>query len=253
MNYLRITLICSFLFILSLAGFSQTQSSGWGAAFNTFKIDSKFSVHFDGQVRSNNQWQQIQTILLRPGLNYHINKRMTATTGYAYVRNKRTVGLASGYATEHRIWEQFLFTHPVNVSVVKGNKTSLSHRLRLEQRFLPRSFADHSGGSVELKNSGNDFANRIRYFFRTITPLTKGDQGSKWVFLALQNEVFLNLGDNSVVNDRVFDQNRAYIAVGYRFSGSFDAEMGYMNQYIQGRGHGFTNNHIVQLATYVRL
>jgi hypothetical protein len=69
----------------------------------------------------------------------------------------------------------------------------------------------------------------------------------------LQNEVFVNIGDKSAVNGDIFDQNRAYGAPGYRFSSRFDAEMGYLNQYINGRNDAFSNNPIVQMAVYTRL
>jgi len=52
-------------------------------------------------------------------------------------------------------------------------------------------------------------------------PFTQG------FFAALQNEVFVNIGDPSPVNGKFFDQNRAYLAVGYRWSRQFDLEMGY--------------------------
>ncbi|MBN8428426.1 MAG: DUF2490 domain-containing protein [Xanthomonadales bacterium] len=63
----------------------------------------------------------------------------------------------------------------------------------------------------------------------------------------------LNFGNTSNVNGKFFDQNRLYLAMGYRLSTKADLEVGYMNQYINGKGTSFTNNHIVQLATYLRL
>ena len=126
---------------------------------------------------------------------------------------------------------------------------TLAHRLRLEQRFIPKPVVLNN----ELKKDGNVYANRLRYFIRNVTPLVPWPADGKAPFLALQNEVFVNMGDKSAVNREFFDQNRAYIALGYRFHKKFDVEAGYMNQYINGRGKTFTNNHIVQIATYVRL
>jgi len=50
----------------------------------------------------------------------------------------------------------------------------------------------------------------------------------------------------------LFDQNRIYFAVGYRFSSKFDAEAGYMNQYTNGMVTDVSNN-IIQVAFYTRL
>ena len=96
------------------------------------------------------------------------------------------------------------------------------------------------------------YANRFRYFIRNILPLNAEPGFSKGMFAALQNEVFLNFGNKENVNGKTFDQNRLYMAVGYRFSKSFDLEAGYMNQYINGRNND-VNNHIAQIATYIRL
>ena len=147
----------------------------------------------------------------------------------------------SGYAPEHRIWQQFIVSHPII-------NTSLSHRFRLEQRFIAKSVIENN----ELKNEGNVYANRLRYFFRTMVPVG-GKLEDNTPFTGLQNEVFLNFGDKSGVNREFFDQNRAYVALGYRFNRKFDLELGYMNQYINGRNDAFTNNHVLQLATYLRL
>ena len=73
------------------------------------------------------------------------------------------------------------------------------------------------------------------------------------MFAALQEEVFLNFGNGDNTNGKTFDQNRIYLAIGYRVNAEFDIEAGYMNQYTSGRNDSFTNNHIAQVAGYLRL
>jgi hypothetical protein len=250
MNYKQL-ITAGLLLFITLSSSAQTQFTGWLAGFNTIKIrNTKLSIHADFQLRSSHQLEHTQTLLLRTGLNYHINKKWVATAGYAFIHNRRTVGLTTGYAPEHRIWEQILFTHPLVIGAGQhARKGSLAHRFRLEQRFIAKSTAQND----QLINEGNVYANRLRYFIRNVTPLVPWSSTGKAPFLALQNEVFVNIGDKSAVNGEFFDQNRAYLAVGYRFHTKFDAELGYMNQYINGRGETITNNHIVQIATYVRL
>ena len=228
-----------------LATFSKAQQSnvsGWLASFNTIRLKGPLSLHFDGQLRSTDQVKQVQTILLRPGLNYHINKQFVASLGYAYIGNRRTVDMVDGLAPEHRIWQQLLIAYPIGV-------VSLSHRFRLEQRFISRSFVQNNS----LETDGYDYANRVRYFARGIIPFN-GEKGfQKGMFAALQNEIFVNFGDKRTVNGKFFDQNRAYAAVGYRLKPAVDLEAGYMNQYVSGRQSAFTNNHIIQIAIYTRL
>jgi hypothetical protein len=239
---MKFLVTCILLLTISFSALAQTQFSGWVASFNTVKLNQKFSIHFDAQFRGSDQWQYLQTLLLRAGLNYHINKHVIATAGYAYIHNRRVINGINGYAPEHRTWEQLILSH-------KLGYTTLSHRLRLEQRFI--------GKSVIIDNNfhtqGNNYANRLRYFFRTLLPIATSSDFRKGPFFALQNEVFVNFGDKSAVNGEFFDQNRAYGALGYRFHKRFDAEVGYLNQYINGRNSAFTNNHILQLAVYTRL
>ncbi len=233
------------LFLLIFTGihttYAQTQNSGWLATFNTVKTGKKTSIHSDFQWRSADAIKYTQTLLLRAGLNYHYNKQLTFTAGYAFIDNYRNIGGIDGYVAEHRIWQQMIYSHSIS-------KISTSHRFRLEQRFLPKAIVDNNS----LQKEGSMYANRFRYFIRNILPLNAAPGFSKGMFAALQNEVFLNIGNKENVNGKTFDQNRLYMAVGYRFSKSFDLEAGYMNQYINGRNND-VNNHIAQIATYIRL
>ncbi|HZG25845.1 MAG TPA: DUF2490 domain-containing protein [Chitinophagaceae bacterium] len=220
----------------------QPTFNGWLMYLNSTKLNKKFSLHFDAQLRSNAQVKHLQTLIVRPGINFAVKRNLTATLGYAFVENRRAVGRIAGLAPEHRIWEQLLFNHPLGF-------TRLTHRLRLEQRFISNVFLRDNS----LDHQGNVFANRIRYFFRDVIPFSGKKQFNKGYFAGIQNEIFINIGDKSHVNRKYFDQNRAYISVGYRFNPKFDIDAGYLNQYITGRGNLFTNNHVLQLAAYHRL
>lgn len=246
----RIFLLVPVILLLQLSSVAQTQFSGWLADFNAIKLNNKFSIHNDFQLRSSDKLEFTQTLLLRAGLIYHLNKTISVTAGYAFIHNRRTISNISGYADEHRIWEQLVFNHPLVLgSGTHARKGSLQHRLRLEQRFIPVSAVSND----RLIKTGDVYANRLRYFFRNITPIVPWNASGCAPFVALQNEIFVNIGDKSGVNGEFFDQNRAYVALGYRFHKKLDIEIGYMNQYINGRNTAFTNNHILQLAGYLRL
>jgi hypothetical protein len=234
--------LCFFLVIGTLTAKGQVQHTGWLASFNTFGLNNKWSVHFDAQVRSSNRLQQVQSVLLRSGLNYHINKKLTATGGYAYIPNRRTAEGFSAYLAEHRIWEQLVFAHKIE-------RVASSHRLRFEQRFLPQATVVNN----KLETDNYRTAYRLRYFTRHVLPLVNQPTFTKGWFAALQDEVFVNTGNKTAVNGRFFDQNRLYLALGYRLPHSkIDLEAGYMNQYTKTRT-AFVNNHIAQLAIYKRL
>jgi hypothetical protein len=240
MNCRIVFLSLSLLLFFCESG-AQNQFSGWLASFNSFKLNHKWSIHFDGQLRSGDQFGNVQTILLRPGLNYHFNKHFYASAGYAYVNNRRTMGGVTDYILEQRIWEQVVLSH-------KFKSIGMSHRFRTEQRFLPVVVVNNE----ELRVVDHVMAHRFRYFLRNIIPFQKAPSFTEGVYFALQNEVFLNVAGKTNVNGKLFDQNRLYEALGYRLRRTFDLEAGYLYQYIKTSG-GSTHNHVLQLALYKRL
>src|SRR5919205_4042914 len=140
------------LFVLTTSVQAQVQESGWLFLLGNFKLNDKFSAYFDAQLRSTDNLQKIQTIILRPGLNYHVNKNLVLTAGYAFVPNRRTVGIYSDLLTEHRIWEQLTYSHKVF-------NTPISHRFRFEQRYIPV----HTILNNELTTDSYNHAYRLRY------------------------------------------------------------------------------------------
>lgn len=238
--------LAAFLSVFASSLYAQTvnQNTGWFMFLNSTKFNDKWGLHFDLQVRSDNNWNRVRNVLVRPGITYYINKKSNATLGYLYtptflpklditpvgeevmVRHKNTL-------TEHRIWQQYIY----NQQPWKG--AALSHRFRLEQRFIERQTDDL-------------FSQRFRYFFRLVQPLQKQEGAfTKGMFAALQNELFFNVQNKKQLNSSLFDQNRAYLAVGYRVSKSFDIEAGYLNQAIKGANANTVNN-VAQLALYTR-
>ncbi len=206
--------------------------SGWAAWFNTTKFNERWGLASDVQLRSSDQWDEVQNVLLRPGLSYFIDAHNNLTFGYAWIG---TLNAPSGDLVEHRIWQQYVHTQPLGPA-------ALTHRLRLEQRFVEPA-----------DGSDRRFSQRLRYFLRVMLPLQSRPHAAfehGW-FAAMQNELFFNVQHRDAVNGASFDQNRAYLAVGYRVSTRLDLELGYLNQYVNGRS-GDTLNHVVQLALYTR-
>lgn len=224
-----------FVALFGALGFSQLsaqtvqQNTGWFALFNATKFNSKWGLALDIQVRSADDWAYVRNTLFRPGLTYYINDRNNVTAGYALITTDNKVNTL----LEHRIWEQYILTHKIS-------SVFAMHRFRLEQRF------------IETNGPDDTFSQRFRYFFRFIQPLQKQEGGfSKGAFVALQNEIFFNLQNKDKLNGSFFDQNRAYLAAGYRFSKKIDAEIGYLNQTQKAASNTVMNN-VIQLALYTR-
>lgn len=227
-------------FILPTRLFAQEQQfSGWGALFHTQRFSEKWGASFDAQFRSADQFDYLRNILLRPSVNYYFSKNTIGALGYAYVTANGRSGDAKTFRPESRIWEQFIINQKL------GKAITLQHRFRLEQRFLGNT----SVAGVETQN--HYFSQRLRYFARAVIPFKQDSTFTKGLFTALQNEVFVNVQNKDKVNTHFFDQNRAYVSFGYRFSKKFDTEVGYLNQYTKGASN-HTVNHIIQTAFYTR-
>jgi hypothetical protein len=236
----KIFLMALFSLIASFS-YAQTinQNTGWFMFLNSTKFNDKWGMHFDLQVRTEDDWDQVKNLLVRPGITYYINKNSNATLGYLFTQTNLPSDILAGAAplkntlTEHRIWQQYIYNHQ------PWEFATLSHRFRLEQRFIERQIDDL-------------FSQRFRYFFRLVQPLQKQEAAfTKGVFAAIQNEAFFNIQSKEKLNGNIFDQNRAYLAVGYRFSKKADIEVGYLNQAIKGSAQNTVNN-AVQVAIYTR-
>jgi hypothetical protein len=215
----------------------DNQFSGWMAIFHSQKLSENWGYSFDGQLRSHDELSYLKHILIRPAANYYFAKNKIGALGYAYVATYgRTTDGDKTFRPEQRIWQQYTYTHKLNKFI------QLAHRFRLEQRFL---------GNTNDKNNSY-FAQRFRYFTRAVIPIKpESDVFIEGAFLALQNEIFVNVQNKNKVNNHFFDQNRAYAAIGYRFSKSFDCEAGYLNQYIK-QADAYLINNVVQVAFYTR-
>lgn len=221
---------------LSSSVFAQDNKLGtWGAWFNNIKFNKKWGMNNDIQFRAGSNWKENALLLIRPGVNYYVCPNQTASLGYATTLSAHRTPAHQSRLTEHRIWEQYIIGDEIWHIPVQ-------HRFRLEQRFLNQL-------------NETNFTQRARYFIRGLIPLTtpSATSFSSGTFIALQNELFFNIQHKDFVNQHFFDQNRAYAALGYRFSSSYDLEIGYMNQFIKRSNTPDQFTHIMQIAFYTRL
>ncbi|WP_158827140.1 DUF2490 domain-containing protein [Mucilaginibacter lacusdianchii] len=207
----------------------------WGAWFHTQRFSKHWGGFFDIQMRSSDDVKYLRNTLLRPAVSYYFNNTQIVTAGYLYTGTHNETAAGKTFRPEHRIWQQFIQTHKIHKNI------AVQHRFRLEQRFI---------GSLNTQEAY--FSQRFRYFIRGIIPFKKDSTFNKGAFLALQNELFANVQNKDKVNGDVFDQNRAYAALGYRFSKRIDLEAGYLNQYANTVGSINTNNNVIQVALYTR-
>jgi|SRR5690606_6667573 len=210
--------------------------ANWAAWFNNAKFSEKWGLVNDIQFRAGKDWSNNSLLLIRPGINYYIDSKQTVAAGYATTLVTGQLAAGGRRLTEHRIWQQYILTGRLGSAAIQ-------HRFRLEQRFLRRP-------------DETIFAQRFRYFVRGVIPFTRAseDAFTRGPYGALQNELFFNIQHNHRLNGHIFDQNRAYVAAGFRFSRRYDLEVGYMNQFLVRKDPAPNlMSHIVQLALYTRL
>ncbi len=195
-------------------------NNSWWMYIGSHKISEKWGVHLEAQFRRSDFLKQKQQLLLRTGINYHFNNQTTATLGYCFVQTGQYGGFpAKSDFPEHRLWEQ------IQLKSMLG-RVEVVNRFRLEQRFSNLPIAKNG----VFEPGEPVFTNRFRTLHRFSIPLKgKAIEDKSW-YVSFYDEIFVNFGKNVALN--IFDQNRAYVALGYKVPRLGRVELGYLNQLI---------------------
>jgi hypothetical protein len=230
---------------------SQMALSGWATTNNQIALSRKIIYQLEASFRTDPKRKYLQTFLLRTGAFVQLNNKWSLGAGYCLTNGRRTINGTTGYAVEHQALEQVWFTQPVYFGRgTHRHKTILRHRLRLENRFLPKLIQEND----DLKQTSTSFSNRLRYQLREQIPLVSTQTDStKGMYLTLQNEFFFNISGQKYVNGKIFDQNRCLMALGYRFNRAIDLELSYMLRTIKDAGKGWSRENLVQVTAFSRL
>jgi len=217
-----------------------TNFNGWYMYIGDHKVSKKWGVHLEAQFRRFDLLPKNQQLLLRTGLNYYFDPLTFATLGYCFVKTYPYGEFAvKTDFPEHRIWQQIQFKSQLG-------KIEVVNRYRLEQRFMFLPELNKTTQSYEVSNKAT-YQNRMRLMTRLSIPLKGKTIEDKRFFVSVYDEVFLNFGKNVGLN--YIDQNRAYIALGYKLPKLGRLEIGYLNQLVvKPDGLKVENNHTLQLG-----
>ena len=203
------------LFFIPKASLSQDSNLGnWLIYIGNKKLDSKWNIHNEVQYRNYNAVGDLEQLLLRTGLGYNLTENNNnILIGYGYILSENYIGETDDKISinEHRIFQQFTTKQSLW-------KVKLSHRYRFEQRFVE-----------------SDFKMRFRYFLGLNIPLQNKEDSKNPLYISVYNEIFLN------TESSVFDRNRVYGGLGYKFSNALRLELGYMNQFFENSGRDQIN------------
>lgn len=192
---------------------SNDPLGSWLMYFGQNRVGERSSIHTEAQFRFREVGADRSQLLFRVGFNHDINADNMVTGGYAFIDSRPPGGRDAG-ASEHRIWQQY-------IQRARVGRIAFEHRFRSEQRWIAR------GGD-------SDFGLRGRY--RLMLTLPFG--ASPW-FASVYDEIFLR------IEERPFDQNRLYGALGYRVDSRLSLQAGYLLQSFDNRSLG-----ALQLAVF---
>jgi len=195
------------LFLLSIVGFTQgTKTGNWTMFFGQLRFHDKWSWHAEAQYRDFGIFDEPEQIMLRTGINFHLDPNALLTAGYAHIPNYLDEGelFEKPLVSENRVWQQFLTRQKIG-------RFSFEHRYRMEERWLSSS-------------TGTRYRERVRYLFRMTVPLNKKELEKGSLFFSFYDELFIHF------SSMPFDRNRLYFALGYQFLPSANVQLGYMAQ-----------------------
>jgi hypothetical protein len=191
---------------------TKDEIGNWFMYFGANRISEKLSLHSEVQYRNHELTPTtIEQLLLRTGLNFHINKDALVTAGYAYIASHVYDSEQSHpESEEHRIWQQLIMNNYLG-----GIK--FEHRYRVEQRFV-----------------NQDYRNRLRYRLMVFVPLNRPKMEPGALFLGVYDEIFMN------TEKTFFDRNRLYGAMGYQVNARMQLQVGVLHQRVNnfGKWHG---------------
>ncbi len=214
------------------------QNHAWVMYFGNHKLSEHWGIHTEYQWRRADMFNEWQQSLLRLGVDYYSKQNAQYTVGYGWIKSFQYGDQPIAHnLNEHRIWEQFVIKNKVG-------RVDISHRYRLEQRFIENWVKD---ANAVYAQDGFVFRQRVRYRFMATVPLSRKEMKDKTLFLAVYDEPFLGFGKG--IGKNILDQNRLYGAIGWRFNKDFNVQLGYLNQYVvKTDGIKAERNHTLQIG-----
>lgn len=189
---------------------NEAEVGAWYMYFwNTSFKESGIGLQGDVQFRNWDVGGDLEQLLLRGGLTYVPNgTKAKFTLGYGNITTG-AYGESSATTGEHRVYQEALIPQGL------GERIKLTHRYRFEQRWV----------------DDQDFRSRLRYNLFVNVPFNQKTLEKGAIYLALYNELFMNLQRSTGVGTvELFDRNRAYAALGYSISDKLRTQLGFMQQ-----------------------
>jgi hypothetical protein len=225
---------------MHFAGLAQTKNiieseQLWLAYFNQTRFTNRSGLWFDGHLRFTDDFaERMSQDIIRLAYVYYLSDNVRLSAGHAYITNFSGDDAVPNLH-EHRPWQQIQWYE-------KKKHFLLMQYVRLEERF--KEFLDNG----EVADT-RQFNYRVRYNMTFTIPLKSGGIQPKTPLIFLNEEVMVNFGKEIVYN--YFDQNRFFAGFGYQFTKGLNAQIGYLNVFIQRpSGNEFINTHAIRCFVF---
>jgi len=220
------------LFITCVSGYAQEverKVEGWFLLLNNHSFNGKWSVGNEFHFRQTNFLATRSQVIIRPHLTYTTANKTQYSLGYSFVSSNPYKSEQDHINPEHNIWQQVTLNNVLN-------KVHVSHRFRLEERFI---------GEVALQNSeyavkSYDYASRFRY------RITLRRDLSEKIFALVFDEFWLNAKHGLM--PQAIDRNWISVALGYTFNDRLSAQMAYLHQWVITGKNSFSEKPTAQVV-----
>jgi hypothetical protein len=225
----RFLFACLFVVLASTAQAAADEDfHTWGAVVATGALGAALPAArfwLEGQGRFDDDSSRFNQGIVRAALGHALGPRAVLWAGYAFIPT-RPRGPGNDIV-EHRPWQQLTWRAAAPFAGL-----TLSTRTRLEQRFV---------------EGGADTGWRFRQLVKLTRPLGTDER----LYLALWDEVFVNMNSTDWGARDGFDQNRVFAGLGIHLVPGWVTEVGYMNQYIDRDRRADASNHVLSLTLFL--
>lgn len=220
-NIKSLSIVFTLSIVLPSALFGQQkhgENDAWFLLLNKYELSDKISVGNETHLRFDDYFNDVQQFIIRPYLDLNFgNKDLVYSIGYSYIKTYPYGDFPLPAAKpENNVWEQITLNH-------KYGKLNVSHRYRLEQRFISNLVYNAQNDSFETE--GNTYGNRFRY---RIT--FKYDLSDK-IFINAFDELWIKSSKGFF--DADYDRNWIYAGIGYNISPDASIQLAYLHQNIK--------------------
>lgn len=224
MVMVRLVVFCLYMLVSPWA-FGESFTKFWGLASYFGQYDQLLYT-VEPQIRLIDRAGTYEQSLFNGGVGAKITPQWQVWFGQTYTNYSDTNNIAEDVENvvlnEYRIWEQIMWHRPFS--------DQFASRFRVEQR---RAF------------QSSEWAVRFRERAYWTLPL------NETLSFALNDEIFLNVKSVPWVATSVFDQNRLFVGLYYKFTTNIGLNISYLNQIIPRTPKEVNNGLVLNLIAYM--